>query len=112
MVDRELILRIQGFALDFLIVCAIGSLSLTVIKENLVPFLLLALIRIVWNITAFIFIAPRMIPENWFEHGIGDYGQSMGMTAGGVMLIRISNSKGETKALEAFCYKHRCLNHS
>jgi ESS family glutamate:Na+ symporter len=73
-------------------------LSLTVIGENFVPFLLLAIIGIVWNIVAFVYLAPRMIPENWFERGIGDLGQSMGMTAAGLMLIRIADSKGKTKA--------------
>jgi ESS family glutamate:Na+ symporter len=105
LVDRKMIVRFQGLALDFLIVGAIATLSLTVIGDNLVPFLLLALTGIVWNLVAFIFLDPRMIPENWFERGIGDFGQSMGMTAPGLMLIRIADSKGETKALEAFGYK-------
>lgn len=105
LVDRKMILRVQGLALDFLIVTAIATLSLTVIGEHFIPFLLLALTGILWNVTAFIFIAPRMIPEDWVERGIGDFGQSMGMTAAGLMLIRIADSKGKTKALEAFGYK-------
>jgi glutamate:Na+ symporter, ESS family len=105
LVDRQMILRVQGLALDFLIVSAIATLSLTVIGENLIPFLLLALTGILWNISAFVFLAQRMIPDNWFERGIGDFGQSMGMTAAGLMLIRIADSKGETKSLEAFGYK-------
>lgn len=105
LVDRQLILRVQGLALDFLIVSAVATLSLTVIGDNLIPFLLLALTGIFWNIIAFVYLAPRMIPKNWFERGIGDFGQSMGMTAAGLMLIRIADSKGDTKALEAFGYK-------
>jgi ESS family glutamate:Na+ symporter len=49
---------------------------------------------------AFVYLAPRMIPENWFERGIGDLGQSMGMTAAGLMLIRIGDSKGKQKHLK------------
>ncbi|MFC4320045.1 sodium/glutamate symporter [Litchfieldia salsa] len=105
LVNRKMILRIQGLALDFLIVSAIATLSLTVIAENFLPFLLLALTGIAWNLVAFIFLAPRMIPKDWFERGIGDFGQSMGMTAAGLMLIRITDSKGDTRALEAFGYK-------
>ncbi len=105
LVNRKMVLRIQGLALDFLIVSAMATLSLTVIGENFIPFLLLALTGITWNIVAFVFLAPRMIPKNWFERGIGDFGQSMGMTAAGLMLIRITDSKGDTKALEAFGYK-------
>ena len=105
LVDRDMVNRLQGLALDFLIVSAIATLSLQVIGENLGVFLILAATGILWNVLAFVFIAPRMIPKNWFERGIGDFGQSMGMTAAGLMLIRIVDSKGDTKALEAFGYK-------
>ncbi len=103
--DRETVLRIQGLSLDFLIVSAIASLSLAVIGENIGVFMILALTGIFWNVSAFIVLARRMIPKNWFERGIGDFGQSMGMTAAGLMLIRIVDSKSDTKALEAFGYK-------
>ncbi len=105
LVDRKMIKRIQGLALDLLIVAAIASLSLQVIGENIWVFILLAVTGILWNVFAFIILAPRMIPKNWFERGIGDFGQSMGMTAAGLMLIRIADSEGKTKSLEAFGYK-------
>ena len=105
LVDREMINRLQGLALDFLVVSAIATLSLQVIGANIWVFLTLALGGILWNVLAFIFLARRMIPKNWFERGIGDFGQSMGMTAAGLMLIRIVDSKGDTRALEAFGYK-------
>ncbi|TVP93973.1 MAG: sodium:glutamate symporter [Acholeplasmatales bacterium] len=105
LVDREMINRLQGLALDFLVVSAIATLSLRVIGENIWIFLILAAVGILWNVGAFLFLARRMIPKNWFERGIGDFGQSMGMTAAGLMLIRIVDAKGDTRALEAFGYK-------
>lgn len=105
LVDRDTITRIQGLSLDFLIVAAIGTISLQAIGDNIFVFLILAITGILWNVLAFMFIARHMIPKNWFERGIGDFGQSMGMTAAGLMLIRIVDSKGDTKALEAFGYK-------
>ncbi len=105
LIDREMIKRLQGLALDFLIASAIGTLSLQVLGANIWAFLLLATAGILWNLGAFLFLARRMIPKNWFERGIGDFGQSMGMTAAGLMLIRIVDSKGDSKALEAFGYK-------
>lgn len=105
LVSRGMITRVQGLALDFLIVSAIGTLSLQVIGENIAVFLILALAGIGWNLFAFFFFARRMIPKNWFERGIGDLGQSMGMTAAGLMLIRIVDSEGNTGAMEAFGYK-------
>ena len=105
LIDRDMINRLQGLALDFLIVSAIATLSLQVIGQNIGTFLILALVGIGWNIFAFIVLARRMIPKNWFERGIGDFGQSMGMTAAGLMLIRIVDANADTKALEAFGYK-------
>lgn len=105
LIDREMIKRIQGLALDFLVLSAIATLSLRVIGANIGPFLILALVGITWNVFGFLLLAKYMIPKNWFERGIGDFGQSMGMTAVGLMLIRIVDSESDTKALEAFGYK-------
>jgi ESS family glutamate:Na+ symporter len=102
--DRKIINRIQGLALDFLIVSALASLSLSVIAQHIEVFLILAVAGISWNLFVFLFLAPRMIPKYWFERGIGDYGQSMGMTAVGLILIRIVDSENKTPSLEAFGY--------
>ncbi|MFU8787327.1 MAG: sodium/glutamate symporter [Candidatus Izemoplasmataceae bacterium] len=103
--DRKMIDRIQGFALDFLIVSAIASLALGVIASNIEIFLILATAGILWNLFMFLFLAPKMIPRYWFERAIGDYGQSMGSTAIALILIRIVDSEGKTPSLEAFGYK-------
>ncbi|CCV66487.1 Sodium/glutamate symporter [Paracholeplasma brassicae] len=104
-INRQMIVRLQGLALDFLLVAAIAALSLTVIGSNIEVFLILSITGILWNTLVFMFLAKRMLPEYWFERGIGDYGQSMGMTAIGLMLIRIVDTKNKSKALEAFGYK-------
>ncbi|MGP4077459.1 sodium/glutamate symporter [Halobacillus sp. K22] len=105
LVDRRMINRIQGLALDILILAAIGTVSLDVIGEYLVPFLLLAITGIAWNLFGFIYLAPRIIPEYWFERGIGDFGQSMGVTATGLLLMRVVDPDNESPAFEAFGYK-------
>lgn len=104
-VDRMLINRIQGMALDILIASALATLSLSVIEDNFVPFLILSLGGICWTIFAFIFFAPKILPNYWFERGIGDFGQSMGVTATGLLLMRIADGDGRTPALESFGYK-------
>tara|TARA_B100001939_G_scaffold250484_1_gene217443 strand:- start:323 stop:1051 length:729 start_codon:yes stop_codon:yes gene_type:complete len=105
LLDRELMVRIQGFALDLLIGAAIASLSLTVIADNFVPFLLLGVAGIAWNVGMFLWLAPRIIPKYWFERGIGDIGQSMGVTATGLILMKIADPDNKTPAYEAFGYK-------
>jgi ESS family glutamate:Na+ symporter len=104
-VDRNMMNRIQGFALDILILSAIGTVSVDVIGENLVPFLLLAAAGIIWNILGFLIFAPRFIPSYWFERGIGDFGQSMGVTATGLLLMRAADPDNTSPAFEAFGYK-------
>lgn len=104
-VDRQMINRIQGFALDVLIISAIGTISLDVIGEYLVPFVLLALVGIIWNVFGILVLAPRMIPTYWFERSIGDFGQSMGVTATGLLLMRVVDPNNETPAFESFGYK-------
>jgi ESS family glutamate:Na+ symporter len=103
--DRNLMMRIQGLSLDILIVSAIATLSLEAISGNLAPFIILSIVGFFWNVTAFLLLAPRMIPSYWFERGIGDFGQSMGMTASGLLLIKIADPENRSPALESFGYK-------
>lgn len=103
--DRDLMMRIQGLSLDILITSAIATLSLTVIGNNLIPFIALATVGILWNLVAFMFLGPKMIPSYWFEKSIGNFGQSMGMTASGLLLMRIADPADSSSALGGFGYK-------
>ncbi len=102
---RPLQKNIAGVALDTVIFSAIASISLTVLGTNLIPFLILSVAGIAWNIFAFLFFAPRILPTHWFERGIGDVGQSMGVTATGLLLLQMVDPNNETEALESFAYK-------
>ncbi len=104
-IDRRLMNRISGTALDFTIVAALGTLRLDVIGAHLIPFLLLALAGIAWNTWGLLWLAPRVIPSGWFERGIGDYGQSMGVTVTGLLLMRVADPANESGALDSFGYK-------
>ena len=105
LISRPLMNRIAGVALDVTIVTALASLSLKVLGGNFIPFLLLAVFGILWNVGAFIFIAPRILPTYWFERGIGDMGQSMGVTATGILLLRMVDPENRSGAFESFAYK-------
>jgi len=104
-INRDLINRIAGTALDIIIVAALATLSLTVIGDNLIPFALLALAGISWNIIGFLVLAPRLIPRDWFENGIPNFGQSMGMTVTGMLLFRMTDPNNRSGGLESFGYK-------
>jgi glutamate:Na+ symporter, ESS family len=105
LVDRRLVNRISGAALDLIIVAALGTLSLEALGGNLGAFLVLAGAGIAWNVGAFLLLAPRIVPEFAYERGLGDFGQSMGMTVTGLLLMRIADPPNRSGGLEAFGYK-------
>lgn len=104
-VDRLMVERVQGLCLDVLIIAALGTLSLQVIAANLGPFLLLATAGLLWTVGAFVFLAPRMMPDYWFERGLADFGQSVGVTSTGLILLRVADPDLRTPAYPAFGYK-------
>ena len=105
LVDRKLVNRLGGFSLDLIIVAALGTLSLEALGGNMAPFVALALAGIVWNVAGYLLLAPRIIPEHAYERGLGDFGQSMGMTVTGLLLMRIADPQNRSGGLEAFGYK-------
>lgn len=108
-VDVQLIERLQGFSLDVLVIAALGTLSLQSIAANLGPFVLLAITGLVWTVGAFVFLARRMLPDFWFERGIADVGQAMGVTSTGLILLRVADPDLKTPAYQAFGYKQLIL---
>lgn len=104
-IDRKTITRIGGFSLDLLIVSALATISIAVIGDNLVTFLSLAAVGIIWNVFAFLYLAPKMIPTYWFERGLGDFGQATGIAATGLLLMKVADPGNESPALEGFGYK-------
>lgn len=95
----------SSLALDVLIVSAIATVSLNAVSKNLPVFITFAAVGVVWALGVFIFLAPRMFASHWFEKGITNYGQSMGMTATGLLMQRLADPANNARAREAFSYK-------
>jgi glutamate:Na+ symporter, ESS family len=104
-VSRPLMSRISGTALDLTIVTALATLSLQAIGEHLAPVLLLGAGGIAWCLFALLVIAPRVIPYNWFERGVGDFGQSLGVTVTGLLLMRMADPENRSGCFDSFGYK-------
>ncbi|MEV2277952.1 sodium:glutamate symporter [Nocardiopsis sp. NPDC049922] len=104
-VDHHTIERIQGLSLDLLVIAAMATLSLSAIAENFLAFALLTIAGLLWCLFAFLVLAPRMMPTHWFERGIGEFGQSLGVTATGLVLMRVVDPEMRTPAYPAFGYK-------
>ena len=105
LIDRKIINRIAGASLDLLIVAALGALSLEAIGANVLPFLILAVAGILWNLFGFVVLARYMFPKNWVPNGLANFGQGIGMTVIGLLLVRMSDPHNRSGAMEAFGYK-------
>lgn len=105
LIQRRTASIISTLALDVLIATALATVSLSAIGNNLPLFITFAVIGIAWIVFGFLVLAPRMFSSYWFEKGLTNMGQSMGMTATGLLLGRLADPSNHSKAREAFGYK-------
>ena len=103
--DAGVMLRIQNSALDFLVVAAIATIRLDVVAKNWLPLLIVVVAGILWNVFCLLLVARRAFTDSWFERGIAEMGQSMGVTATGLLLLRAVDPNYKTPAAEAFAAK-------
>lgn len=104
-IDRDITQRVSGTALDFLIVAAIAMINVKIVGLQMIPIMIVVLVGIIWNIFCVMFLAKRLLPDAWFERAIAEMGQSMGVTATGLLLLRVVDPEQKTPAYAAFGYK-------
>lgn len=105
LIQRRTAEIISTMALDVLIASAMATISLKAISDNLPTVIALGLAGVIWILFGFLVLAPRMFPTFWFEKGLTNMGQSMGMTATGLLLGRLADPSNHSKARESFAYK-------
>ena len=105
LIDLGLIRRIQNSSLDFLVIAAIATINVAVVKTAVVPLLILVAAGIGWNVFCVTTLARRILPDAWFERAIAEMGQSMGVTATGLLLLRMVDPDYDTPAADAFACK-------
>lgn len=103
--DRGTFESILGFALDVLVVAAVAAIRLDLFIQNVMPFSILMIVGIAWLFFALIYLAPRMFPYNWLERGITEYGMQSGVTAMGLLLLRLVDPHYKTDTAQAFGFK-------
>ncbi|MFT4326530.1 MAG: sodium/glutamate symporter [Candidatus Woesearchaeota archaeon] len=104
-VDKNIVHNFSTIALDFLIASAIATVSLHTIIDNFGIFLILGFSGIIWILICFILLAPIIFRKYWFENGITNIGQAMGVTATGLLLNRLADPSNKTRVKEVFGYK-------
>ncbi len=103
--DKNTFDRILGFSLDMLVISAIAGIKLDVFIANLWPFVIIMATGIIWMVFCVVFLAPRMFQRFWFERGITEFGMQTGVTAIGLLLLRVVDPLYKTDTAKAFGFK-------
>jgi len=101
-VNIETFRRIQGFALDFLIVAAIATIKIPLVIAHFVPLLISSVVILGVMIWYFFYLGPRFFKKDWFEHSLIIFGAGTGVAAVGYMLLRMVDPKMESDAFIAY----------
>ena len=105
LIQRRTTAIFSSIALDLIIASAVATVSLRTIGDNLPVFITLAVAGFIWILGSFLLLAPRMFKKDWFINGLTNTGQSMGMTATGLLMNRLVDPTNKAKARESFSYK-------
>ena len=103
--DKNTFDRILGFALDILVISAIATIKIDVFLENLWPFVIIMTTGIIWMVFCATILAPRMFKRFWFERGVTEFGMQTGVTAIGLLLLRVVDPLYKTDTAKAFGFK-------
>ena len=90
---------------DLLIFSAMASLNLSTVMNNLTIILLLTIFGLLWNILCIAFFAYFVFDDFWFEKGLVEFGNSTGVVASGLLLLRLADPNNLSKTLPIFTSK-------
>ncbi|HLL89704.1 MAG TPA: hypothetical protein VK324_10390, partial [Tepidisphaeraceae bacterium] len=103
LIDRPSLHRLQGLAMDVLIVAAVTTMRVDALRSFVVPVVALIVLGGAWAAVCLLVIAPRLLPRAyWFELGLLNYGFSTANTPQGLMLLRIVDPELKTGAAEDY----------
>lgn len=105
LLDRGQMERISGASLDYLVVAAVATIQLRVVAANWLPLAIMVLAGTAWSCLVVLWVAPRIFRTAWFERAIAEFGQAMGVTATGLLLLRTVDPDNRTPAAMSFGYK-------
>ena len=108
LVDHHCMQRVSGIALDYLIcavLCTMNLQAATGWPFATICFFTLNLVGFAWHFGCILLLAPKMLPDCWFERAIFEVGHSMGTTANGLILLKMVDPHSETAAPSAVAFK-------
>ncbi len=87
--------RITGFAVDILLTATLISVKLSVVWDNIVPLLTIALLGGAWT-TFYMLYFGRRVEGYGFERMIAQYGCNTGTVSTGLVLLRVVDPEFKT----------------
>ena len=90
---------------DLLIFTAMASLDIATVFQNWVLILLLTIFGLLWNLICIAYFAYFIFDDYWFEKSLIEFGNSTGVVASGLLLLRLADPKNISKTLPIFTSK-------
>ena len=90
---------------DLLIFSAMASLDIATVFENWRLILVLTIFGLIWNIVCIAYFAYFVFEKHWFERSLIEFGNSTGVVASGLLLLRLADPKNLSKTLPIFTSK-------
>ena len=101
--------EIGTLSADLLITSATACLNLALLAADWLPLTVLAVAGLTWNLAVTLLLAPRLLPADWFERAVLEFGQATGVAASGLLLLRMADPDDHSQALPAFSLKQLLL---
>jgi len=90
---------------DLLIFTAMASLDIAVVFDNWILILVFTIFGLFWNLICIAYFAYFIFDDYWFEKSLIEFGNSTGVVASGLLLLRLADPKNISKTLPIFTSK-------
>tara|TARA_B100000579_G_scaffold223274_1_gene182718 strand:- start:5703 stop:7088 length:1386 start_codon:yes stop_codon:yes gene_type:complete len=94
---------------DLLIITAMAGLNLPLLINYWIPITILAIGGLIWNLAGMFIFSRLFFREEWFERAIAEFGNSTGVAASGLLLLRLADPRNSTNTLPIFSIKQLFL---
>ncbi len=94
---------------DLLIITAMAGLNLPLLTNYWFPISVLALGGLTWNLAGMLIFSRLFFRDEWFERAIAEFGNSTGVAASGLLLLRLADPRNSTNTLPVFSIKQLFL---
>ena len=81
------------------------SLDIATVFENWRLILVLTIFGLIWNLICISYFAYFIFKKYWFERSLIEFGNSTGVVASGLLLLRLADPKNISKTLPIFTSK-------